>query len=74
MTDVQVIKEIIEYLDQHHLDTRRHTNLTLADWTICDDYSKMKENIKNFKDFLVEKYNLPDYFIFDIITKKYKSI
>ena len=48
MTDVQVIKEIIEYLDQHHLDTRRHTNLTLADWTICDDYSKMKENIKNF--------------------------
>ena len=64
MDKVILSKKIVEYLDKNHLDVNRFfSKESLADWTICDNYFHMRENIKKFKDWMIEEFGINEFFI-----------
>ena len=59
MDKIEISKILMEYLDKKHLDINRFFNKdTLADWSICDNYSEMRENVDKFKEFICDKFNI----------------
>lgn len=72
---IEIHQKVVTYLDAHHLDVHRFfLKTTLSDWSICDNYSEMRENVEKFKEWIRVEFEVENFEMVMFIHTEFDEI